>query len=147
MIFGVTARPTSHVACELDLKKGSQKASNFGSAVFGRDVPGGDRRNVDGGTPGGVAAAAGAANDRVAGRSTAGSAGTAGGGAAAAGAANERWDAAAGVAAGVTATPCVDVTSKTDGGLGSPHCAGFASNDLAYGLGFRSHPCDNMLHD
>ena len=93
-----------------------QKASNFGSAVFGRDVPGGDRRNVDGGTPGGVAAAAGAANDRVAGRSTAGSAGTAGGGAAAAGAANERWDAAAGVAAGVTATPCVDVvTSKTDG--------------------------------
>ena len=59
-----------------------------------------------GGTPGGVAAAAGAANDRVAGRSTAGSAGTAGGGAAAAGAANERWDAAAGVAAGVTATVC-----------------------------------------
>ena len=58
MIFGVTARPTSRVACELDLKKGSQKASNFGSAVFGRDVPGGDRRNVDGGTPGGVAAAA-----------------------------------------------------------------------------------------
>ena len=126
-----------------------QKASNFGSAVFGRDVPGGDRRNVDGGTPGGVAAAAGAANDRVAGRSTAGSAGTAGGGAAAAGAANERWDAAAGVAAGVTATPCVDVvTSKTDGRSeslsvrgGSPRCGGFGSTDLAYGL------AENMLHD
>ena len=112
-----------------------QKASNFGSAVFGRDVPGGDRRNVDGGTPGGVAAAAGAANDRVAGRSTAGSAGTAGGGAAAAGAANERWDAAAGVAAGVTATPpCGDVTSKTDscGVLAGHRCGVLAPIDLAH---------------